>query len=93
MALSTTFVDIGIPLPQEVDVSSLLCSVQGDNSSPTSKQKDSGVSPNAQKTNEGASENIQFPEKLKFDAIEELNFDAQRRRDLQKRWKLSSRSK
>ena len=81
------FIDIGtLPLPQEVDVLAPFVQRSSDNSSPTSKQKDSGVSPNAQKTNEGASENIQFPEKLKFDAIEKLNFDAQRRRDLQKRF-------
>merc|ERR1711991_1108659 len=81
------FIDIGtLPLPQEVDVLAPFVQRSIDNSSPTSKQKDSGVSPNAQKTNEGASENIQFPEKLKFDAIEKLNFDAQRRRDLQKRF-------
>ena len=65
-------------MPQEVDDLQPFVHRSSENSTPTSKQKNSGVSTNAQEANEGASENIQFPEKL--------NFDAQRRRDLQKRF-------
>merc|ERR1711991_309117 len=73
------FIDIGtLPLPEEVDALKPFVNRSNESRGIALEQQDHGISQNAVGSNEGASDNIQFPE--------QLNFDAQRRRDLQKRF-------